>query len=62
MERYNWDCDLAEDLCRVYRDIERAKAATRDVCDLILTAPSETDRRREWVPASEWTKNFNSQK
>ena len=62
MDRKTWDCDLSEDLCRVYRDIERAKAASLDVCDVILTSPSDAEHTHEWIPASEWTQNFKPDK
>ena len=58
MERIAGDCDYAEDLCRVYKEIEHAKAVDLDMCGLILESSLPDQGRREWVPASEWTRDF----
>jgi hypothetical protein len=52
------DCHFSEDLCRLYREQEKVKASHLDVCDQILLSPSIDQRHRDWVPASEWTRNL----
>jgi hypothetical protein len=58
-----WDtcnCDYSEDLCRVYKNLEHSRAMDLDLCELILQSSSPEQNRREWIPASEWTRNFQA--